>query len=154
MIIAGVIVSAITYGIIIPLLQSNRVEDSVIMEAYLPPFASIAPAPTPPSSHVSQQPISTIERQMSNSFIIIDSHLRYITYVELESLSLWQLTVARNEIFARHGRIFVREDLRIHFESTSWYNGHVLPDDFSFDILNNFERANIDLIQEWERKRQ
>jgi hypothetical protein len=40
---------------------------------------------------------------------------------ELESLSLGELELMRNEIYARHGWIFRRADLRNYFESQPWY---------------------------------
>jgi hypothetical protein len=36
-------------------------------------------------------------------------------------LSLWDLELMRNEIYARHGWIFNRSDLRSYFESQPWY---------------------------------
>lgn len=40
---------------------------------------------------------------------------------ELEPLSLGELELMRNEIYARHGWIFRRADLRNYFESQPWY---------------------------------
>ena len=40
---------------------------------------------------------------------------------ELGSLSLGELELMRNEIYARHGWIFNRRDLRNYFESQPWY---------------------------------
>ncbi len=61
-----------------------------------------------------------------------------------------QLRLARNEIYARHGRIFDSVDLRDYFESQSWYNGTIEPADFSESVLNEYEKANIKLIQSLE----
>ena len=46
---------------------------------------------------------------------------RLIRPGELESLSLGELELMRNEIYARHGWIFRRPDLRNYFESQPWY---------------------------------
>lgn len=40
---------------------------------------------------------------------------------DLGSLSLGELELMRNEIYARHGWIFKRPDLRNYFESQPWY---------------------------------
>ncbi|MDR2183089.1 MAG: YARHG domain-containing protein [Clostridiales bacterium] len=83
-------------------------------------------------------------------FILWDSHLRYLTDADVMWLSAAELRLARNEIFARRGRLFDSADLQNHFNAQSWYFGHIAPANFSYDMLNNFERANIALIQEWE----
>jgi len=46
---------------------------------------------------------------------------RMIRPGELMPLSLWDLELMRNEIYARHGWIFNRSDLRNYFESQPWY---------------------------------
>ena len=46
---------------------------------------------------------------------------RLIRPGELESLSLGELELMRNEIYARHGWIFRLPDLRNYFESQPWY---------------------------------
>ena len=43
-------------------------------------------------------------------YLLSDSATRLYTRSELEPLSDYELYVARNEIFARHGRMFVNED--------------------------------------------
>ena len=47
---------------------------------------------------------------------------RLIGQEELSSLSLAELDIMRNEIFARHGWVFNRKDLQQYFESQSWYH--------------------------------
>jgi YARHG domain len=46
---------------------------------------------------------------------------RPIQSADLEPLSLGELELMRNEIYARHGWIFRRPDLRNYFESQPWY---------------------------------
>jgi hypothetical protein len=46
---------------------------------------------------------------------------RLIQPAELAPLSLGELELMRNEIYARHGWIFRRPDLRNYFESQPWY---------------------------------
>ena len=44
-------------------------------------------------------------------YIFYDSDSRYLTGDELSGLSSWELKVARNEIYARHGRLFKDNEL-------------------------------------------
>jgi len=46
---------------------------------------------------------------------------RLIQPAELWPLSLGELELMRNEIYARHGWVFNRPDLRNYFESQPWY---------------------------------
>jgi len=44
-----------------------------------------------------------------------------ITESDLEPHTARELTIMRNEIYARHGRIFQNSELRSHFEAQSWH---------------------------------
>jgi YARHG domain/TIR domain len=69
------------------------------------------------------------------------SDRRMITEEELANLSNDQLRLARNEIYARHGRIFRDPQLAAHFSRYSWYN----PTEEEV-ALSPTEQANVDLI--------
>ncbi len=84
-------------------------------------------------------------------YIFADSSTRELTRDELIGLDESTLTIAINELFARHGRKFANQDLANYFNSKSWYNGTIEPDDFNNranDIFNSTERANRDLIED------
>ena len=83
-------------------------------------------------------------------YILEGSDSRYITEKEVENLSDADRRLAKNEIYARHGRIFDSADLKDYFESKSWYKGTVQPNDFDESVLNKYEKANIDLISSME----
>lgn len=83
-------------------------------------------------------------------YILEGSDSRYITEKEVENLSDADRRLAKNEIYARHGRMFDSADLQDYFESKSWYKGTVKPSDFDESVLNKYEKANIDLISSME----
>ena len=58
--------------------------------------------------------------------------------------------MARNEIYARHGRMFEDESLQKYFENFDWYYPTIQPDDFNESMLNDYEIFNRDLIVEYE----
>ena len=60
------------------------------------------------------------------------------------------LRLARNEIYARHGRIFDSADLNQYFNSQSWYLGLYTANEFDESWLNKYEKANINLIKSYE----
>lgn len=55
----------------------------------------------------------------------------------------------RNEIYARHGRIFITPDMSKIFESTSWYKYRQA---FRESDLNEVEKKNVEFIFEYEKK--
>ena len=91
-------------------------------------------------------------RESEKDYIIPDSSTRYLGYEDVANLSKEELKLARNEIFARHGRIFNDPDLQSYFEAQPWYTGTISADDFSDDMLNDIERDNIALIRLYEDK--
>lgn len=89
-------------------------------------------------------------------YIFFNSDSEYLTKDEVEEKSDQELKLARNEIYARHGRMFNSEELTEYFESKSWYTPTYSPEEFdSFgeDVLNKYEQANKDLIVEVEKER-
>lgn len=89
-------------------------------------------------------------------YVLPDSDTHPYTAAELEALSDHELLLARNEIFARHGRQFTSNELKDYFESKPWYNGTISPEEFDSSMgstLNEVERANIVAIQAIERSR-
>ena len=79
-------------------------------------------------------------------FILPEGNVRYITYKDIQGLDETALRIAKNEIYARHGRLFQSEDLSRYFHSKSWYQGTIAPNDFSERVFNQFETANVALL--------
>jgi hypothetical protein len=77
---------------------------------------------------------------------------RLIRRGELGPLSLWELEIMRNEIYARHGWVFNRSDLRNYFESQPWYRprgdlySRTQSNRWVEAGLNSIERRNIQII--------
>ncbi len=96
----------------------------------------------------------TVEVNTDNSeYVIANSDLKYLSAVDVQGLSSEELRLARNEIYARHGRTFKDSELQSHFDACSWYTGTTDPDTFDSQqesILSDIEKANISLIQEME----
>jgi hypothetical protein len=96
----------------------------------------ITGSPTPAAE------ILPLDPNSKEGFIFPDSASRLLSPGELGNLSIEQLNVARNEIFARHGWVFKRTDLREHFCQMDWY----LPKKFEV-TLTNIEDRNVDLLK-------
>lgn len=85
-----------------------------------------------------------------NDYIFPASSERYLRSEEITPLSAAEKMYARNEIYARHGRKFNDSELDNYFRSKSWYSPTIDPEDFSEDMLNEYEKANIALISSYE----
>ena len=83
-------------------------------------------------------------------FVLPYSDSEYINEFDLDSLSADECRIARNEIYARHGRRFDDMQLQEYFDSCSWYEGTIRAEDFSDDVLNEVEKANLQVIVEYE----
>lgn len=88
-----------------------------------------------------------------SGYILPKSNSKTYTADELDHLSSSELRLARNEIFARHGRKFNDKGLQDYFNSCSWYKGTIEPATFDAKLesyLNSYELANLDLIRSLE----
>ena len=88
-----------------------------------------------------------------DSYIFYDSDERYLSLDEAKMLSLQELCYARNEIYARHGRLFYSYELQNYFDQKNWYYGFIPPDQFSEEVLNDIEYSNAALLEAEEYSR-
>lgn len=105
---------------------------------------------TPPDTVIRNTPAPQYN-YTRGEFIIPDSSARYVTYADLDRLTEWQIRIARNEIYARHGRMFKSEDLQQYFGSTSWYYPTVPAEVFDNSYLNQVEVENLKTITQYEK---
>ncbi len=114
------------------------------------PAATTAPEPTVVSVEISGGSYGTTAT--AGGYILPDSDRRYLMESDLYSLTEYQCKLARNEIYARHGRKFKDAALQEHFNSCSWYVGTVDAASFDDSVLSAIEAANRDLISAYEKK--
>lgn len=91
----------------------------------------------------------------AGDFVIADSSSRYITEEELAALSETELMIARNEIYARHGRMFNNQDLNAYFNTKPWYqptvSGEEFTEEYASGVFNEIEITNISTIVNYEK---
>jgi len=87
-----------------------------------------------------------------SDYVISDSDTRVLQQSELLYLTPLQLKLARNEIYARHGRKFTDPSLRDYFTSKPWYTPTVDSNKFTDDMLNAVEKQNVKTIAEVEKR--
>lgn len=89
---------------------------------------------------------------MNSEFILPDSSTRVLDKSELAGFSAEQCRLARNEIYAKHGRMFDDAELQNYFNSRSWYHGTIPADRFSDTMLSDIEIQNRNLIIAYEKE--
>lgn len=104
------------------------------------PTPSAVPTPTP----------TPTPKPVSGSYILPDSATRRLTQADVAGLTWEQCCLARNEIYARHGRIFQTKQIAAYFEAQSWYHGTVPGTSFDSNTLSPIEHANIDFLAGYE----
>jgi uncharacterized membrane protein YvbJ len=72
---------------------------------------------------------------------------RLLTANELANMSQASLRIMRNEIYARHGFVFKKEDMRQYFSQQTWYKPLFNNVD---NMLSDVEKKNIVLIRRYE----
>lgn len=85
-----------------------------------------------------------------DEFVFPMSHTILLKDDDLLNCSDNELSIARNEIYARHGRRFKDFRLSNYFDSCSWYRGTVSPDEFDEAVLSQVEKDNILAIKRAE----
>ena len=74
---------------------------------------------------------------------------KLIAETMLRGLSLHELRLLRNEIYARHGRIFKTMWIQQYFSNQSWYDAR---DDFKDEEISGSDKTNIETIVAYENK--
>ena len=88
-----------------------------------------------------------------DDYILPDSAEHVYTRDELSGLSEEELRLARNEIYAVHGRKFTSQDLQEYFSSKEWYKGEIEAETFDAGVLNQTELANLKLLAQMEEEK-
>ncbi len=93
------------------------------------------------------------DAETDRDYILPYSDRRYLSESDLYGLSKEECRLARNELYARHGRLFDDEELQAYFNRKDWYYGRISPADFQESVLNDYEFYNRDLIVTYEKEK-
>ncbi|MCM1236147.1 MAG: YARHG domain-containing protein [Ruminococcus flavefaciens] len=93
----------------------------------------------------------------NNGYIFPDSDSEYLTKSDVKNLSARKINLAKNELYARHGRKFDREDLQEYFEKCNWYTPLYTAKEWDnygdSYFFNEYEIKNRNLLKKWENKK-
>jgi len=106
-----------------------------------------------PLKDQSKVKLNPIEQQNVSFIESVETRMREkisnepITDEMVLGLFVEDLRVLRNEIYARHGRVFKDKELQKYFEAQSWYQPNP---EFKDEMLNETEAKNLAIIKEVE----
>lgn len=78
-----------------------------------------------------------------SDYILPQSAQRRLTEDDLAGLTHEELCLARNEIYARHGRRFKNQNIASYFESKDWYVGSIDPETFDANQNSYFSQDEL-----------
>lgn len=114
------------------------------------PAATTEPAATSTPATAS----TPAPRGASSDYVIPDSDTVSYSADDIRgmNLSVDELWYARNEIYARHGRMFRDQTLQAYFSAKPWYTPLYSPDEFDDSVqLSSVERSNAEAIKSVEQ---
>lgn len=113
-----------------------------------PAVPTTEPETEPPMEATTEPQTEPIpETEAPAVYLLPNSGSAYLTEADFADLSHWELILARNEIFARHGRRFQNADIQAYFDGCSWYSGTIAPEDFDSSVLSDIEVKNVQMLK-------
>lgn len=168
-VIAAVSILVVVGGIFFVLRSNSKIDEELVVEdtakEYEPEQTdthydfSFEEADQDMASDINESDISQQEDAESgmaeeeiSQYVLPNSNSAYLTRSDLYGHTQEECRLARNELYARHGRKFADEGLQEYFNSKDWYMGYIEPSDFNDSVLNDYEIANRDLIVQYEEE--
>ena len=137
--------------------QSDDYNASTSTPAYSPPYQppriiapemDTTPEPTPGDADAPEVTATPEPETVSPDYLIPNSATTELKESDLLHFSAEELRIARNEIYARHGRLFVDEALQAYFNSKSWYIA--IPNKSAEVAISDLELKNAITIRDRE----
>ncbi|MDO4554140.1 MAG: YARHG domain-containing protein [Lachnospiraceae bacterium] len=85
----------------------------------------------------------------NNYYILPYSSTYRLSWSDISHLTKSQLRLARNEIYARHGRMFQNDELQNYFNSQLWYTPIYSASEFKDSWLSSVESDNVAFIKSY-----
>ncbi len=104
-------------------------------------FVNLRTAARPPAGPASTGP------RTGGTYLATWTSQRQVTDADLAGYTNWQLTLMRNEIYARHGRPFKNSHIRSYFLSQSWYSPNA---NYQDSWLTSLEQQNAAHIRDYQ----
>lgn len=146
------------------------VEEIFLENAQTTPAPTSIPTPVPtpapaftPYTNTENYTYSSSQEDDDNDYyedeeeyIFEYSDSEYLTKDDLKGMGYKKIWLAKNELYARHGRMFNNEELQDYFDSCSWYTREYTPEEWDElgdgFFFNDYEIENRNLLKKREEK--
>ena len=99
------------------------------------------------ASDDSQDDPVSVSMEDPNGYLLPNSDTVALTEADLADFTAQELTYARNEIYARHGNVFVSKELNDYFASKTWY---VADPSYNAESIEGTELQNAEFIRTYQ----
>lgn len=151
--ICGAVMAALLLGGCRPVAQSE-VTTSTKEETSTEEPTTLAAEPENPEPENQETDNQETEKPEANhqkaEYYLDNSSSDYVTWEQIRNLTSDEIRIARNEIYARHGRRFNDVALQTYFDGKEWYQGTIVPEAFQESSLNEYEKYNIRYLKRAE----
>lgn len=90
----------------------------------------------------------------SDGYLMPDSDDEYFSYSDVSGLTSKELSLARNEIYAKHHYTFKSQAFIDFFGGKDWYQGYNSDqEDIYNNYMNSYEQANVNLLKRVEQSK-
>lgn len=104
-------------------------------------------------SYTDEDDDSEADEDSDKDYILADSSDKSISKSDIKSLSNYDLRIAINEIYARHGYTFQAADLNDYFNNKDWYEPDSSLTDMNDVKISKIEKKNLDKMSAERSKR-
>ena len=91
--------------------------------------------------------------RFENAILILNGQIDLLSYplqhFQVGQLNQKELRLLRNMIYAKHGYIFMSEDLKAYYSRFAWYEENL---NFNEDLLTSVDKFNIEFIRSFEEE--
>lgn len=139
--------------------KEDAQEDDEAVTSAMPetdPSASLSESEGEPESEEEQKSeepeTNAAEEQDALIYFLTNSDKMYFTREDIEGFDAWSARTACNGIYAQVGWKFNSTEVMNYFLQFDWYVPRLDPEDFSDSMLNEYQKANRDLILNFEKE--
>lgn len=94
---------------------------------------------------------NSVTHVSEEGYILPYSSSMYLSSSDLSMLSQFELYLAYFEIYARHERKFNDPAVNEYFSQYWWYKPTIEPNLFNESSLNEYEKANVETIYQFQK---
>lgn len=109
-----------------------------------------------PNNTETPEPTEEVIHDYTDEYVFPYSDMKYLKKSDVKDLPLSTISLGKDELYARYGRIFDNVEVQNHFDQCGWYTAiyteaewNEFGDDYFF---NKYEKKNLAFLEKWEKK--